>query len=102
MPPSGPDGVAAERGSHSGDGLRFVDLDLAAARHVEVRVDAGQVEGGVEVVSLEDGVSRDVAVLGEVPSVVTRIPPARGVPKSVRRSPSLPAQAFHGQDAQKA
>jgi len=56
-----------------------VDLDLAAAGHVEVRMDTGQVEGGVEVIRLEAGVSRDVAGAGRGAFVVTRVPPASGL-----------------------
>ena len=51
-------------GSHAGDRLRLVDLDLAAAGHVQVRVALGQVERGVHVGGLDERVARDLAGAG--------------------------------------
>ena len=81
--------------SHPGNGLRFVDLDLAAAGHAPVGVVPGQVQGGVEVGGLDEGVAdhlsgaRSDAVPGDPHAA------ASGAPKPIIPSPTFPAQALH-------
>ena len=41
-----------------------MDLDFAAARHVQVWVSLGEFEGGVEVFGLDDAVAGDLSLLG--------------------------------------
>ena len=53
-----------EERSHAGDWLRLVDLDGAAAGHVEVRVALGEGERGVQVGGFDDAVASDLAGAG--------------------------------------
>jgi hypothetical protein len=46
--------------SHAGDRVCLVHLDLATAGHGQVRVDLGQLHGGVEAVGLDDRVAGDL------------------------------------------
>lgn len=80
-------------GLDAGDRLRFVDLDGAATRHVQVRMRGGELERGVHALGLDDRVAGDLAGARLGAHGVTATPPASGVPKSIRPEPTSWAQA---------